>query len=181
MRSAVLSILGLVAFSGLSHAQTADGTTHRGTMGVVLGNLPLTNSQNLVAGQLWDQGVRAAQQAINPNTQSYAISNAHAGMRATSSSSSSGTTNTVRNGDSRSGTKTETNSGRNDFEIWGDATFDVMTKNGIGTAWGHNSGNVGSSTTLNHGSSISTTTSASSTNSSSSSSAAAITGGSVRR
>ena len=181
MRTALLSILGLVALSGIAQAQAVNGANRQGTLGVMLGNLPLTNSQNLVAGQVWDQGVRAAQQTINPNTQSYAISNSHASMRATSSSSSSSTTNTVRNGDGRSGTKTETNSGHNDFDIWGDATFDSMTKNGIGTAWGFNSGNVGSSTVLNPGSSVSATTSASSTNSSSSSSAAAITGGSVRR
>ncbi len=181
MRTALLSILGLIAFSGISQAQPVNGATQQGTLGVMLGNLPLTNSQNLVAGQVWDQGVRAAQQAINPNTQSYAISNAHASMRATSSSSSNSTTNSIRNGGGRSGTKTETNSGRNDFDIWGDATFNTITKNGIGTAWGSNSGNVGSSTMLNPGSSVSTATSASSTSSSSSSTAAAITGGGVRR
>jgi hypothetical protein len=180
MRRTNLVILGLLILSGAAHAQNASHSGRSGSLGVVLGNLPLTNSQNLAAGQLWDQGVRSVQQSLNPNTQSYAISNGHASMRASSSSSTGSTTTTTRSSDGRSGTRTETNSGQNTFDIWGTTRFDTVTKNGIGSAWGYNSGNVASSAGLNNGGSAGATTSVSS-NSNSSSNATTITGGGVRR
>ncbi|WP_414475358.1 hypothetical protein [Microvirga sp. M2] len=181
MRSAILSAIGLLVLNCAAQAQTAGARPHSGTLGVFLGNLPLTNSQNLVAGQLWEQGVRASQQAIGPNTQSYAISNAHASMRTTSNASTTSTTNMSRRTDGRSGTGFVTNSGQNEFYIWGDTRFDTITKNGIGAAWGRNSGNVASSATLNNGGSAGSVSSNSSTSSSSSSNATAVAGGGLRR
>ncbi|MEZ0168565.1 hypothetical protein [Microvirga sp. TS319] len=181
MRSAILPALGLILSNCAAQAQTAGAPPHAGTLGVFLGNLPLTNSQNLVAGQLWDQGVRASQQAIGPNTQSYAISNAHATMRTTSNSSTTSTTNMSRRTDGRSGTGSVTHSGQNDFYIWGNTRFDTITKNGIGSAWGRNSGNVASSATLNNGGSTGSVSSTTSAGSSSSSNATAIAGGGLRR